>query len=124
MPHDVSVWLRADSLLSRAKLPSVDLNAFDELATSLAGVRRTSPGGLARWQYQGRLVARELNPTHVVVRVPFEVRDALLRQHPDVFSVPSRFTKHMMVVTDLAAGDDGAVEDAVESAWRLQAHDT
>jgi hypothetical protein len=29
----------------------------------------------------------------------------------------------MMVVADLAAGDDGAVEDAVESAWRLQAHD-
>jgi hypothetical protein len=27
----------------------------------------------------------------------------------------------MMVVADLAAGNDGAVEDAVESAWRLQA---
>jgi hypothetical protein len=26
----------------------------------------------------------------------------------------------MMVVADLDAGDDGAVEDAVESAWRLQ----
>jgi hypothetical protein len=25
-------------------------------------------------------------------------------------------------VADLAAGDDAAVEDAVESAWRLQAH--
>jgi hypothetical protein len=59
----------------------------------------------------------------VAVRVPFEVRDALLHQHPDVFSVPSRFSKHMMVVADLAAGDDGAVEDAIESAWRLQAND-
>ena len=110
-------------LLLRAKLPSVDLDAFNGLATSLAGVRRTSVRGLLRWQYQGRLVARELDPTHVAVRVPFEVRDALLHQHPDVFSVPSRFTKHMMVVADLAAGDDGAVEDAVESAWRLQAKD-
>jgi hypothetical protein len=26
----------------------------------------------------------------------------------------------MMVVADLDAGNDGAVEDAVESAWRLQ----
>jgi hypothetical protein len=111
------------SLLLFAKLPSVDLDAFDGLAASLAGVRRTSAGGLARWQYRGRLVARELDPTHVAVRVPFEVRDALLHRHPDVFSVPSRFTKHMMVVADLAAGDDGAVEDAVESAWRLQAND-
>jgi hypothetical protein len=34
--------------------------------------------------------------------------------------VPPRFAKHMMVVADLDTGDDGAVEDAVESAWRLQ----
>ncbi len=99
----------------------MDLGAFDDLATSLAGVRRTSAGGAARWQLRGRLVARELDATHVAVRVPFDVRDALLHQHPDVFSVPPRFAKHMMVVADLAAGNDGAVEDAVESAWRLQA---
>ena len=97
------------------------MDAFDVVATSLDGVRRTSAGDLARWQCRGRLVARQLDATHVVVRVPFDVRDALLHQHPDVFSVPSRFAKHMMVVVDIAAGDDGAVEHAVESAWRLQA---
>jgi len=68
-------------------------------------------------------VARVLDADHVVVRVPFDVRDVLLRQYPDVFSVPPRFARHMMVVADLAAGDDGAVEEAVESAWRLQADD-
>jgi hypothetical protein len=99
----------------------VDLDAFDELATSLAGVRRRTATGRARWQYRGRLVARELDATHVVVRVPFDVRDALLRQHPQAFSVPPRFSKHMMVVAALDAGDDGAVEDALESAWRFQA---
>jgi hypothetical protein len=98
----------------------VDLDTFNELAISRAGVRRTSAGGLARWQYEGRLIARELDATRVVVRVPFDVRDVLLHQHPDVFSVPNRFAKHMMVVADLDAGNDGAVEDAVESAWRLQ----
>ena len=69
-------------------------------------------------------MARELDDTHVVVRVPFDVRDALLHQHPGVFAVPPRFAKHMMVVADLAAGDDGAVEDALESAWRFQADHT
>jgi hypothetical protein len=98
----------------------VDLDGFHELATSLAGVRRASVGGAARWQVQGRLVARELDASHVAVRVSFDVRDALLRQHPDVFSVPRRFAKHMIVVADLAAGEDGAVEDAVESAWAMQ----
>jgi hypothetical protein len=98
----------------------MDLDAFDELATSLAGVRHTSSEGRARWQRNGRLVARQLDESHVVVRVPFDVRDALLQQYPDVFSMPARFAKHMMVVADLASGDDGAVEDAVNAAWRLQ----
>ena len=35
--------------------------------------------------------------------------------------MPPRFAKHMIVVADLEAGDDGAVEDAVTSAWRMQA---
>jgi len=99
----------------------MDRDTFNSRATSLPGVRRRSADGLARWQYDGRLVARELDVTHVVVRVPFDVRDVLLHQHPDVFSAPTRFAKHQMVVADLDAGDDGAVEDDVESAWRLQA---
>lgn len=105
------------------KLAGVDLDAFDDLAQSLTGVRRVSADGATRWQFKGRLIARELDATHVVVRVPFDVRDLLLQMHPQVFSVPARFAKHMMVVADLAAGGDDAVEDAVVSAWRLQAED-
>lgn len=98
----------------------MDLEAFDALATSVAGVRRTNAGGVTRWQIRGRLLARQLDPTHGVVRVPFDVRDALLHPYPDVFSVPRRSARHMMVVTEIAVGDDGAVEDAVTSARRLQ----
>ena len=55
-----------------------------------------------------------------VDRVAFDVRDALLRRrNPDVFSVPRRLVRHMAVVADLAGGDDGAVEDALEAAWKL-----
>ena len=98
----------------------MDLDAFDELATSLDGVRRVRSDGLARWQFAGRLIARELDATHVVVRVPFDVRDLLLQAHPQTMSVPARFAKHMMVVADLTAGGDDAIEDALLSAWRLQ----
>ena len=98
----------------------MDLDSFHALATSLDGVRRTTAAGASRWQLHGRLVARELDASHVAVLVPFDVRDALLHQHPDVFCVPRRFAKHMVVVADLAAGDDDAVEDAVTSAWRMQ----
>ena len=112
----------------------MDLEAFDALATSLPGVRRTCCDGLVRWQVGGRLLARQLDRTRVVVRVPFEVRDLLLHRAPEVFTVPTRLARHMSVVADLAAtGVDAAgggtedaaravdaVEDAVTAAWRLQ----
>jgi hypothetical protein len=89
------------------------------LAEPLAGVRRTEPGGLAEWRYHGRLVTRQLDDSHLVIRADFDYRDSLLRQFPGTFSVPARYRKHMMVVADLAA-DAGAIEDAIEAAWQLQ----
>jgi hypothetical protein len=90
------------------------------LAESLAGVRRTAPDGLAQWRYRGRLVARQLDGTHLVIRADFDYRDSILRQFPGTFGVPARYAKHMMVVADLSKGDRGAIEDAVEAAWELQ----
>jgi len=90
------------------------------LAEVLAGVRRSTADGLAQWRYHGRLVARQLDDTHVVIRSDFDYRDSLIRQFPGTFSVPPGYTKHMMVVVDLASGDAGAIEDAIEAAWQLQ----
>jgi hypothetical protein len=98
----------------------VEIDDVARLAEALAGVRRTSSAGLAQWRYHGRLVARQLDDTHVVIRADFDARDLMLRQFPETFSVPSRFTKHMMVVADLACADAGAIEDAIEAAWQLQ----
>lgn len=98
----------------------MQISDVDDLAGRLDGVARTTSGGLARWQYHGRLVARQLDDTHLVIRTHFDSRDAILRQFPETFSIPSRFTKHMMVVADLVAGDADSIEDAVVAAWRLQ----
>ena len=98
----------------------MEIDDVARLAGALAGVRRTAPEGLAEWRYHGRMVARQLDDTHVVIRADFDYRDLILRQHPATFSVPTRWAKHMMVVADLAAGDAGAIEDALEKAWDLQ----
>ena len=98
----------------------LDVSDVARLAEPLAGVRRTTAEGLAEWRYHGRLVARQLDDTHVVIRADFDYRDSMLRQFPGTFSVPTRFSKHMMIVADLANGDPGAIEDALEAAWRLQ----
>ena len=96
------------------------ISEVERLAGALAGVRRTVTDGLAQWRYHGRLVARQLDDAHLVIRADFDYRDQLLRQFPETFSVPARYARHMMVVADLARGDAGAIEDALEAAWRLQ----
>ncbi len=90
------------------------------LAGALAGVRFHRARGLAEWRYHGRLVARQLDDAHLVIRADFDYRDSLLRQFPETFSIPARYIKHMLVVADLAGGDAGAIEDALEAAWHLQ----
>jgi hypothetical protein len=98
----------------------VQIGEVGRLAEALAGVRRTTADGLAQWRYHGRLVARQLDDDHVVIRADFDYRDVLLREFPETFSVPARYTKHMMVVADLTAGSAGAIEDALQAAWQLQ----
>jgi hypothetical protein len=44
----------------------------------------------------------------------------LLQSFPEMFSVPKRFAKHMMIVADLQNGNADAIEDAVIAAWELQ----
>lgn len=90
------------------------------IADALPSVRRASVDGLAQWRFHGRLVARQLDAKHVVIRADFDHRDVLLRQFPETFSVPAQFAKHMMVVAELVSGDIGAIEDAIEAAWELQ----
>ena len=90
------------------------------LAEALPGVRRTTANGLAQWRYHGRLIARQLDDTHVVIRADFDYRASVLRQFPEIFSVPPRYSKHMMIVADLAQGDPGVIEDALDAAWQLQ----
>ena len=98
----------------------MEIDEVGHLAAAMAGVRRTAPHGLAEWRYHGRLVARQLDDVRLVIRADFEYRDLILRQFPGTFSVPTRYIKHMMVVADLAGGDAGAIEDAIEAAWQLQ----
>ena len=98
----------------------MELADVSRLAGQLEGVSERRREGLLDWRYRGRLVARQLDDTHVVVRASFEFRDFLLHSFPETFSVPERFAKHMMVVADLEQGNPDAIEDAVLAAWELQ----
>ena len=90
------------------------------LLSSMSGVRQTSAAGRSEWRYHGRLVARQLDDAHLVIRAEFGARDSLVREHPETFSVPRRFEKHMMIVADAVTGDVTAIEDALVAALALQ----
>jgi hypothetical protein len=93
---------------------------ISRLAAQLEGVSESRREGWLDWRYRGRLVARQLDDGHIVIRASFDFRDFLLQSFPETFLVPKRFGKHMMVVADLEHGNADAVEDAVIAAWELQ----
>jgi hypothetical protein len=99
---------------------SVHLDDVGDMLAQLAGTRRTLREGRSEWRYHGRLVARQLDETHLVIRAEFDSRDRMLVRHPGTFSVPPRFERHMMVVADLERGDRAAIEDTLAAAWELQ----
>ena len=96
------------------------LDDLGRLIAQLDGVSKTRRAGLLDWRYRGRLVARQLDDAHVVIRASFDVRGLLVQSFPETFSVPDRFVRHMMVVADLERGNPDAIEDAVIAAWELQ----
>jgi hypothetical protein len=96
------------------------LDDVSRLAAQLDGVAERRRGGLLDWRYRGRLVARQLDDSHIVIRASFDFRDFLLQSFPETFLAPGRFAKHMMVVADLENGNADAIEDAVIGAWELQ----
>lgn len=98
----------------------MELAEISRLAAQLDGVTERRRDGRLDWRYHGRLVARQLDASHIVVRASFEFRDLLLQSFPETFSAPDRFAKHMMVVADLELGNADAIEDAVIGAWELQ----
>ena len=99
---------------------AVEIADVERVAADLTGVTSRVESGLTVWRYHGRLVARQLDHTHVVIRSELDARPALLASAPQTFSVPLRFEKHMMVVADLEHADAAEVEHAFVAAWDLQ----
>jgi len=83
---------------------------LSRLAAQLDGVAERRREGLLDWRYRGRLVARQLDDSRIVIRASFDFRDLLLQSFPETFSVPRRFAKHMMIVGDLENGNADAIK--------------
>jgi hypothetical protein len=98
----------------------VNIEAVSTAALALERVRESSVKGKLRWSLGGRLVARQLDESSIVIRTGFVERELLLAKHPTTFFVPPKFDAHMMVVARLPDADTAAVKAALRAAWELQ----
>jgi hypothetical protein len=96
------------------------LTDLTQFVSRLDGVSESRRDGMLAWRYRGRLVARQLDDTRVVIRAAFEFRTFLLDAFPETFSAPGRFARHTMIVADLENGNSDAIEEAIIGAWELQ----
>ncbi len=101
-------------------LRGVNIEEVSRAAVALERVRESSVKGKLRWSLDGRLVARQLDESSIVIRTGFAEREVLLAKHPTTFFVPPRFDAHMMVVARLPDADPAVVEAPVRAAWELQ----
>lgn len=62
---------------------------LSRLAARLDGVSESHRDGLLHWRFRGRLVTRQLDDGHIVIRASFEFRDFLLQSFPESSPCPS-----------------------------------
>ena len=91
-----------------------------EIVESLPGVKRKGSSAQPAWYVDNRLVARLVDPSTLLIRVPLSKREALLTAHPRTFGVPPRFEAHHKVEAYLDNAEPSAVRRAIESAWEMQ----
>jgi len=89
-------------------------------AESLAQVKRKGSAEHPAWYVHDRLVARLLDPTTLLIRVPLSRRDSLLVTYPTSFGVPPRFEAHHKVEAYLDRAEPTAIRAAIELAWEMQ----
>jgi hypothetical protein len=87
---------------------------------SLAQVKRKGSAAHPGWYVHDRLVARLLDPTTLLIRVPLSKRDSLLATYPASFGVPPRVEAHHKVEAYLDRAEPTAIRTAIELAWEMQ----
>ena len=90
-------------------------------AESLPRVKRKGTEWRPAWYVNDRLVARLVDETTLVIRVPLSEREALLETYPDGFGVPPRMEAHHKVEAYLDRVASAAVRTAIDLAWEMQA---
>jgi hypothetical protein len=101
----------------RSNVSPEEVGVFVE---SLPQVKRKGSAAHPAWYVDDRLIARLLDPTTLLIRVPLSRRDTLIVTYPTSFGVPPRFEAHHKVEAYLDRAEPTAIRTAIELAWEMQ----
>lgn len=87
---------------------------------SLPGCKRKGSEQQPAWYVRDRLVARLVDPTTLLVRVPLDRREDLVERFPESFGIPPRYEAHHKVEAYLERAEPAAVREAIRLAWEFQ----
>lgn len=104
----------------------VGFDRVRRLGLALPGVERGTAWGVPALRAGGKTICctaahRQAEPNTLVVMVPFEQRDALIEEEPDVYYVKPHYLSHPCVLVRLRAIQDDALRDLLLTAHHFVA---
>jgi hypothetical protein len=99
----------------------VGFDRVRRFARSMPGVEEGTAWGVPALRAAGKMICctaahRDAEPNTLVVMVPFEQRDALIDEQPDVYYVKPHYVAHPCVLVRLRAIRDDALRDLLITA--------
>ena len=95
-----------------------------KIGASLPGVEHVTTWGAPAIKLRGTLVAcqainKEAEPDTLVVRVPEDLRDALLEEDPETYYLKDHYANYSCVLVRLKKIRPDALRDLLHGAWRF-----
>ena len=103
---------------------AIGFDAVRKIGRTLPGVEESTAYGSPALKVGGRLFAcvainKAADPNSLMIRMPFEDRDALIAEQPDVYYLADHYAPYPCVLVRLARVDPAALRDLLLMGWRF-----
>jgi len=102
----------------------IGFDAVRKIALTLPDVEESTAYGSPALRVRGQLFAgiainKSAEPNSLMVRMPFEERDALIAEQPDIYYLADHYAPYPCVLARLARVDPEALRDLLSMGWRF-----
>jgi hypothetical protein len=103
---------------------AIGFDAVRRAGRTLPDVEESTAYGSPALKVGGRLFAciainKAAEPNSLMVRMPFEERDALIAEQPDLYYLADHYAPHPCVLVRLSRVDPAALRDLLLMGWRF-----